>query len=125
MWRYILLIVFFLPFGIQAQNQTKAKITVSGQITDSSGNPLPGVNVIVKNQSSLGVISDMDGNYMITKISPYDILVYSYMGFKSQEIPVDKRKVIKVIILHHNILGKIIRKCNIISLKKIMLNIIH
>ena len=97
MWRYILLIVFFLPFGIQAQNQTKAKITVSGQITDSSGNPLPGVNVIVKNQSSLGVISDMDGNYMITKISPYDILVYSYMGFKSQEIPVDKRKVIKVI----------------------------
>ena len=52
MWRYILLIVFFLPFGIQAQNQTKAKITVSGQITDSSGNPLPGVNVIVKNQSS-------------------------------------------------------------------------
>lgn len=100
MWKYILLFIFCLSLGVQAQTtDTGAKITVSGQVVDNAGISLPGVTVIVKNQSSLGVITDIDGNYEITKISPYDILVFSYMGFKSQEVPVDKRKSIHVKLL--------------------------
>lgn len=98
MLKYIVLLVCFLAGGIQAQTDTPLpkKITVSGRVVDPAGEPLTGVTVIVKNQSSLGVITNLEGEYEITKISPYDILVFSYMGFKTQEVPVDKRTVIHV-----------------------------
>ncbi|HEX9826159.1 MAG TPA: TonB-dependent receptor [Flavobacteriaceae bacterium] len=59
---------------------------VSGTVTDLSNLPLPGVNVIVKG-SQRGTSTDFDGNYSIS-VSPGEILVFSYIGFKTKEIEI-------------------------------------
>ena len=61
--------------------------TISGTITDSeSGEPMPGVNVIIKNTTQ-GTVTDIDGNYTI-QASPEDVLVFSFIGYLSEELPV-------------------------------------
>ena len=60
--------------------------TISGTVTDDQGLPLPGVNIIIKGTSS-GTQTDFDGNYDL-KASTGEILVFSYIGFDTQEIPV-------------------------------------
>ena len=72
--------LLFLSHSLIAQN-----VTVSGTVT-SDGIPLNGVNVIVKGTSN-GQITDLDGNYSITAL-PTDTLVFSYLGFVTQEIVV-------------------------------------
>jgi len=57
--------------------------TISGTISDQSGMPLPGVNIIVKNTTN-GTQSDFDGNYNITA-NVGDVLVFTYIGLKTIE----------------------------------------
>ena len=68
--------------------------TVTGIITDSSGLPLPGASVLVK-ETNVGAQSDFDGNYSI-KAKKGDVLVFSYIGYKSQEVIVAIEKRINV-----------------------------
>uniref|UniRef100_UPI0025FD9923 SusC/RagA family TonB-linked outer membrane protein n=1 Tax=uncultured Flavobacterium sp. TaxID=165435 RepID=UPI0025FD9923 len=58
--------------------------TVSGTVTDKNG-PLPSVSVMVKG-STTGTTTDFDGNYTINA-GPNDVLVFSFIGYMSQEIP--------------------------------------
>lgn len=60
--------------------------TISGTVTDNSGLPLPGVNILVKG-TTVGTQSDFDGNYSIAA-SAGQTIVYSYVGFKTTERPV-------------------------------------
>jgi len=60
--------------------------TISGMVTDDSGLPLPGVNIIIKGTST-GTQSDFDGNYTI-EAATGQTLVYSYVGFETQEVVV-------------------------------------
>lgn len=60
--------------------------TVSGAVTDDQGLPLPGVNIIIKGTSS-GTQTDFDGNYSL-EASNGSTLVFSYIGFESQEVNV-------------------------------------
>lgn len=59
---------------------------VIGQITDGDGSPLPGVNIVIKGTSN-GTTTDFDGYYTLA-IPRGETLVYSYIGFKSTEMPV-------------------------------------
>ena len=61
--------------------------SISGRVTDSSGQPLPGVTVVVKGTTT-GMITDVDGNYSITKVPANATLVFSFVGMKTQEIAV-------------------------------------
>ncbi len=70
---------------------------LTGQIIDSNNMPLPGVSVAIKGTTA-GTITDFDGNYSLnTKLSDSTILVFSYVGFKTQEIIVDGKSVINVL----------------------------
>ena len=60
--------------------------TVSGIVTANDGSPLPGVNVIEKGTTN-GVQTDFDGNYTL-KISTGNELVYSFIGMKSESLPI-------------------------------------
>ncbi|MBB4118911.1 TonB-linked SusC/RagA family outer membrane protein [Mesonia hippocampi] len=75
-----LLLAFVVQIGFAQQK------TISGTVTDDSGLPLPGVNVLIKNTSS-GTQTDFDGNYSISA-NQGDVLEFSYVGFTSQEIKV-------------------------------------
>ncbi|WOD42223.1 SusC/RagA family TonB-linked outer membrane protein [Hwangdonia lutea] len=68
--------------------------TISGTVTDNSGMPLPGVNIIVKNTTN-GTQTDFDGNYSINANSG-DILVFSYVGLKTQEATVGASNTLNV-----------------------------
>ena len=64
---------------------------VTGTITDvSTGEALPGVSVVVKG-TSVGVSSDIQGNYSINTSDPNAVLSFSFIGYKTQEIPVSGR----------------------------------
>jgi len=67
---------------------------VSGTVSDMQG-PLPGVNIMVKGTTN-GVTSDFDGNYTISDLSADAVLVFSYIGFSTQEIIVSNRSTIDV-----------------------------
>lgn len=69
--------------------------TVSGKVTDSSGEPLPGVAVMIKN-SAMGVVTNIHGNYTLTNVPGNAILVLSFVGMKKQEIPVRNNVTINV-----------------------------
>lgn len=75
-----------------AQNSVK----VTGKVTDVSGEALIGVNIIVKDVNT-GVVSDVDGKYAIEAPGKDAVLVFSYIGFFTQEIPVGGKTVVDVI----------------------------
>ncbi|MDO5607202.1 MAG: TonB-dependent receptor [Capnocytophaga sp.] len=90
----IFLLSYFVFMGI-IDVFAQQSLTVSGTITDrTSGEPLPGVSIVVKG-TTRGVSSDFDGMYSI-EVRPSDVLVYSYVGFKATEFPVENRRFIDV-----------------------------
>ena len=58
---------------------------IKGTVTDASGVPLPGVNIVLKSDTNKGTQTDFDGNYTI-QANKGDILVFSYIGFATQNI---------------------------------------
>lgn len=79
-------------------NQLKQGITVTGKVTDISGIPLPGVNILEKGTAN-GVITDLNGAYTISAVSEDAVLSYSYIGYLKEEIKVDGQTTIDVILV--------------------------
>ncbi len=70
--------------------------TIQGQVTDvSSGETIPGVNVILKGTTT-GTSTDSDGNYELTVPSLQDTLVFSFVGYETQEVPIEGRTTLDV-----------------------------
>lgn len=79
--------------------QGYAQTTVTGQVTDgSTGETLPGVNVLVKGTGS-GAITDLEGNYRVQVDGPDAVLVFSFVGFLREEIQVGNRSTIDVALM--------------------------
>ena len=71
-------------------------LTISGNVVSKADKlPIPGVTIIEKGTQN-GVVTDFDGNYEITISAPDAILVFSYVGYKTQEIPVKGKQTINV-----------------------------
>tara|TARA_R110002074_G_scaffold62680_2_gene150606 strand:+ start:199175 stop:202243 length:3069 start_codon:yes stop_codon:yes gene_type:complete len=71
-----------------------AQITVGGNVSDANG-PVPGVNVIVKGTSN-GAQSDFDGNYSLDNVATDAVLVFSYIGYTTQEVSVNGKSTVNV-----------------------------
>lgn len=87
---FILLLMLFPTYLIVASDTTDdRKVTwdVEGRISDSNGSPIVGAMVILKG-TSLGVTSDIDGNFSIKVSSDRDVLVFSFLGYSSVELSV-------------------------------------
>ncbi len=69
--------------------------TITGRITDSSGEPLPGVTVIIKGTTQ-GSVTDLDGKYTISNVPENGILQFSFVGMKTEEIFVGSQTEINV-----------------------------
>ncbi|MGS2737749.1 SusC/RagA family TonB-linked outer membrane protein [Sinomicrobium sp. M5D2P17] len=85
----IALILLSLPVSLIASPpfQSIAQYQITGIVTDSNGEPLGGVNIVISGKRQ-GTISDFDGTYTITAI-PQDTLTFSFIGFKTMKIPVN------------------------------------
>lgn len=89
------LIFLLLVVGFNWSLQAQTTSAVRGVVTDVSGEPLPGVNIVVKGTLQ-GVVSDFDGNYQIKVDSDEAVLVFSYIGYLSQEHAINGRSEINV-----------------------------
>lgn len=88
---FILLFILLTPFSAFAQS-----IQLKGTVTDTTGEPIIGASVIEKGTTN-GLITDYDGNFTLT-VSPQATIVVSYVGYKSEEVAVNNRTNIKIIL---------------------------
>ncbi|UII26167.1 SusC/RagA family TonB-linked outer membrane protein [Fulvivirga maritima] len=87
--------VFLLLIGVLFYSLSYSQTAISGKVTSADGEELPGVTVLVKGTSK-GTITDVSGNFNIKVSSPENVLVFSIIGFKRQEIVVGNQSVINV-----------------------------
>ena len=71
-------------------------ITVKGTVQDAAGEPLIGASVVVKGNTSLGTVTDFDGNYQLSVPSESSVIVFSYVGMATREVSVGKQRTINV-----------------------------
>ncbi len=86
-----------MKFSFESQSDVDAyAITVTGTVSSQeNGELLPGVNILVKGTTT-GTVTDMDGTYAITVQDENATLVFSFIGYATQEIPINGRSVIDV-----------------------------
>ena len=83
-------------FPALAQN-----ITVTGTVSDNTGEPLIGASVMAKG-TTVGTATDIDGNYTLS-VAPDAVLVFSYVGYNTQEVPVDGRSTVDVVLSENTV----------------------
>lgn len=71
---------------------------IHGQVTDSSGSPLPGVTIFVKDDKSIGTTTDLNGRYIL-EVPDDATLIYSMVGFEKQEVSVAGKTTINIKLL--------------------------
>ncbi len=82
------LLVFITTANAQA-------LTVSGRVTDETGEPLPGVNVVIKGTTT-GTTTGTNGSYILKGVPSDAALSYSFIGYKTMEVPVEGRTQIDI-----------------------------
>ena len=83
-------------FAFSTMLYAQGGVSVKGTVTDGAGEPLIGASVVVKGQSSLGTVTDFDGNFVLKVPSEQSTLVISYVGMTTKEIKVGKQRDFKV-----------------------------
>ncbi|MEX2564993.1 MAG: SusC/RagA family TonB-linked outer membrane protein [Cyclobacteriaceae bacterium] len=84
-----------MDFSAIALKKIKLDFSIRGKVTSEDGESLPGVTVLLKG-TNVGSITDMDGNYSLNTPEDNGILVFSFIGYTSQEIPINGRSVINI-----------------------------
>lgn len=91
--RFFTALLALLLIGVQAFAQS----AVSGKVTDESGEPCVGANVLIKGTTT-GTMTDLDGNYSLTDVRKGAILVFSSIGYTSQEVRLGSSSVVNVVL---------------------------
>lgn len=95
------LLLFFTLFSVLCSSTLLAKqtqqLSVSGVVTDKLNEPLPGVTIQIKGTGQ-GTVTDIDGKYNIVVPSGNATLIFSFIGYQTQEISVGQRQSIDVIL---------------------------
>ncbi len=87
---------FFLMIMLSAIATITYAQQVSGKVSDGSGMAMAGVMVTINGTANLGTITDGEGNWQLDNISSDNVLLFEFMGYKSQEIQVGTQSVINV-----------------------------
>lgn len=97
--RYLFfLLTTMLHVSVVLADAPMAEVTVTGKVTSAEeGAPLPGVNVYIKG-TQVGTITDTEGKYKLTAENENSILVFSYIGFTTQEVSLNGRTSVDVVL---------------------------
>ena len=79
------------------KTEKQTTLRVMGSVKDHSGEPLIGVTVFVKERPNIGTATDINGNYLID-VLPDDVLEFSYVGYKTQDVAVAGRGLLDVVL---------------------------
>jgi len=88
---------------VPASGDSSQKLKVSGRVTDSAGQPLPGVTVMVKGTTDAGTITDSGGLFSLQNIPSDAKLVFSFIGMRTQEIEVAGKAEINLVLTEETI----------------------
>jgi hypothetical protein len=83
---------YLLAYNMLPPSYNNASGQVHGRVTDASYQPLPGVSILIKG-TTIGTITDADGNFSITMPANASTLMFSYIGYLAQEVPVTSETV--------------------------------
>jgi len=90
-----LTMILLLSGSVKLFASSDQQRTISGQVTDNNNQPITGANILEKGTTN-GVISDVDGKYTINVASANSILVFSFVGYTSQEVTVGSQNSINI-----------------------------
>ena len=90
-------IAFFL-FIILSTISSWGQIVITGTVVDETQVPVPGANVVIKGENTTGTITDFDGNFTISVKDQSAVLVISFIGYTTQEVPVGSNTTLNIIL---------------------------
>ncbi|HEY1010557.1 MAG TPA: SusC/RagA family TonB-linked outer membrane protein, partial [Daejeonella sp.] len=90
-------LLFYVPLMMLFVIRGLAQTVVTGTVTDSNGETLPGVSVMIKG-TTVGTTTDVEGHYSVNAPDNASTLVFSFIGMQSQEIVISDRKQIDVVL---------------------------
>lgn len=107
-----LIFIFLLLFTISGYSNNvnsnafliEQQQTIKGKIIDESGEPIPGVTILIKG-STVGTVSDIDGNFTLPQVSTGNTLKISFMGMKTQEYEIKENQNTINITMHDEAIG--------------------
>ena len=88
---YLTLLLFCVVQMLHAQSN----ITVSGKVTSETGDPMPGLTITVKGTTN-GAATNIDGSFSLPVPNANSVLVFSFIGYETQEVPVNNRTTVNV-----------------------------
>lgn len=89
--------VLFFVLAVMITTSAMAQSRVTGKVTSSEdGSPLPFVTILIQGERGLGTNTDIDGNFVIERCPDNAVLVLSYVGYTSIEVPVAGRSVVNI-----------------------------
>ncbi len=89
--------LIFIFLSVLLVNAGMAQTRVTGTVTSSEdGSPVPYAVVLLKGSRGVGTSTDADGRYSLSDLPANAVLVFSYVGYKTQEVPVDGRTVVNI-----------------------------
>ena len=80
---------------------TRADVTVAGKVVDAQGEGLPGVSITIKG-TTRGTTTNTDGTFQLTVSGPADVLVFCFVGFVTQEVPVGNQTTLNIAMAEDN-----------------------
>jgi hypothetical protein len=100
--RRIMSFILFFCFGLfTAGNVFAQQSTVSGVVKDDSGETVIGASVAVKG-TTIGTVTDVNGNYSLSNVSTGSIIVFSFIGYETQEVTYTGEQSINVTLIEIN-----------------------
>ena len=94
-WLCTLILVISSPY-VMAQSKN-SNLTVSGTVTDENNETLIGVSVLLKGQSKIGTVTDLEGEYLLSGVPADGVLQFSYVGMDPVTVKVEGRSKIDVV----------------------------
>jgi len=91
-----LTVSLWLLFLLLTATTVRAQINITGVVVDEKGEFLPGVNVMLKG-TSRGTITDVEAKFGIVVDKTWDVLIFSYLGYETQELRVDRSRPMQVV----------------------------
>ncbi|HAF28721.1 MAG TPA: SusC/RagA family TonB-linked outer membrane protein [Bacteroidales bacterium] len=93
MKKLTILLAFLSLLAFQAAAQMQITGTVKGA---EDGMPIPGVSIVAKDNMTIGTVTDNEGKYSLTVTSSTEVIIFSFVGMKTQEVPIQGRSVIDI-----------------------------
>jgi len=81
--------------GPHASSNRDQQVPITGTVTDEDGQPLPGATIVVKDNPSIGVATDLNGNFSID-VEPGSVLVFSFVGMTTQEVLITEQQELSI-----------------------------